>query len=131
MEAIPANNVVALVSSASAAAVSADFTEHGLEAPLMVSNNMVGARLSDETGIVDRALQALFGPLSEQGNYLKQYEEAARNGQTAVAAKAANDEEVERAAAIFEKHGATNVRFFGRLAVTDLTPGSNPSHTSD
>jgi len=97
----------------------------------MVSNDMVGERLSDESGIVDRALQALFGPLSEQGNYLKQYEEAARNGQTVVAAKAANDEEVERAAAIFEKHGATNVRFFGRLAVTDLTPGSNPSHSSD
>jgi len=132
MEAIPANHVVALVrDSATASAVAAALTEQGLEAPLLVSNDMVGERLSAESGIVDRALQTLFGHLSEQGNYLEQYEEAARNGQTVVAVKANNDEEVQRAASILEKHGAADVRFFGRLAVTDLTPASNPSHTSD
>lgn len=131
MEAIPANHVVALVrDSATASAVSAALTEHGLEAPLIVSNEMVGERLAAESGIVDRALQTLFGHLSEQGNYLAQYEEAARNGQTVVAVKANNDEEVQRASSILEKHGAVDVRFFGRLAVSDLTSDSNPSAAS-
>jgi hypothetical protein len=131
MEAIPANHVVALVKdSATGSAVSAAFTADGLETPLVVSNDMVGQRLSAKSGLVDRTLQTLFGSLSEQGDYLTQYEGAARNGQTVVAVKANSDDEMRRAAAILEKHGAMDVRFFGRLAVTDLTPESNPSAAS-
>ncbi len=131
MEAIPANNVVALVKdSATGSAVSAAFIADGLETPLVVSNEMVGQRLSAKSGIVDRTLQTLFGSLSEQGDYLTQYEEAARNGQTVVAVKVNSDDEMRRAAVILEKHGAMDVRFFGRLAVTDLTPESNPSAAS-
>ena len=131
-ETIPANHVVALVGdSATASAVAAALTEHGLEAPLIVSNEMVGERLAAESGFVDRALQTLFGHLSEEVNYLDQYEEAARNGQTVVAVKANDDDEIQQASDILQKHGAMNVRFFGRLAVTDLTPDSNPSHGSD
>jgi hypothetical protein len=131
MEAIPANNVVALVKdSATGSAVSAAFIADGLETPLVVSNEMVGQRLSAKSGIVDRTLQTLFGSLSEQGDYLTQYEEAARNGQTVVAVKVTSDDEMRRAAVILEKHGAMDVRFFGRLAVTDLTPESNPSAAS-
>ena len=91
MEATPASHIVALVrDSATASAVSVALSEHGVEAPIIVSGEgeMVGERLAAESGFVDRALQTLFGHLSEQGDYLEQYEEAARNGQTVVAVKA-------------------------------------------
>jgi hypothetical protein len=32
---------------------------------------------------------------------------------------------------VLERHGAQNIRFFSRLAVTDLTPLSNPTPRSD
>jgi hypothetical protein len=80
---------------------------------------------------VERILQRLSNHLSEETQFLDQYEEAVRNGQTVVAVKADGDDEVERAREVLQRHGAMNIRYFGRLAVSDLTPDSNPSARSD
>ena len=40
-------------------------------------------------------------------------------------------DEAEAAKEILERYSARNIRFFGKLAVTDLTPLSNPSSRSE
>jgi hypothetical protein len=125
---IPSNHVLALVKGASSAAEVADeLRDRGLDSPMIVSGEKLSDRLEAESGLVERALQKLFGHLSEQPNYLRQYEEAVRRGQTVVAVKAEDDDEVEVAREVLGKHGAVDVRFFGKMAVTDLSPESNPS----
>jgi hypothetical protein len=129
---IPSNHVMALVrGAASAVAVAEELRDHGLESPLIVSGERLSDRLEAESGLVTRALQRLFGHLSEQTDYLHQYEEAVRRGNTVVAVRAEDDHEVQVAKQVFDKHGAADVRFFGQLAVRDLTPDSNPSAASD
>ena len=129
---IPSNHVVALVrGAASAVSVASELVYRGLEAPLIVSGEKLSDRLEAESGLVARALQTLFGHLSEQTDYLHQYEEAVRRGQTVVAVKAEGQHAVDVARRVLDRHGAVDVRFFGQLAVTDLTPDSNPSAASD
>jgi hypothetical protein len=48
-----------------------------------------------------------------------------------VIAVASDPDEAAQAGEILESEGAVNVRFFGRLAVTDMSPGTNPSAPSD
>ena len=131
-ETIPSNHVVALVKDgATASEVSHDLTRVGLEEAIIVTDPRVGERLEAESGLIARALGRLGNHLSEETSYLDQYEEAVRNGQTVVAVKATGDDEVKQAQTVLQKHGAMNIRFFGRLAVSDLTPDSNPSMGSD
>ena len=128
---IPSNHVIGLVGgAATAAALAAELTERGLEAPILVSGERLSDRLEAESGLVERALQRLFRHLSEETNYLHQYEEAVRRGQTVVAVKTERYEDVELARGILDKYGAIDVRFFGRLAISDLTPDSDPSGAS-
>src|SRR5262249_18069364 len=69
--------------------------------------------------------------LSEEPNYLAQYQEEARNGREVIAVKVEGQQQVQAVAEIMERYGARNVRHFGALAVADLTPMSNPSKPSD
>ena len=71
----------------------------------------------------------LAGHLSDETSYLDQYQEATKNG-SLVLAVPANGEQTNRVREILELHGAVNIRYFGRLAVTDLTPQTNPSAPS-
>jgi hypothetical protein len=131
-ETIPSNHVVALVKDSSTASeVSNELKRAGLDETIIVTEPRVGERLEAENGIVGRVLGRLGNHLSEEPSYLDQYEEAVRNGQTVVAVKATGDDEVRRAQDVLQKHGAMNIRHFGRLAVSDLTPDSNPSMGSD
>ncbi len=63
--------------------------------------------------------------------YLDQYQEATRNGGVVLAVGADQGEEADRAREIMELEGAMNIRYFGKLAVTDMTPPTNPSAPSD
>lgn len=131
-ETIPGNHVVALVKDeATGSEVAEELTSEGFERPTVVSDSRVGERLEAESGIVARVLQRFSNHLSEETRYLDQYEEAVRNGQTVVAVKAEGHNQVQRVNRVLQKHGATNVRYFGRLAVSDLSPDSNPSMASD
>ena len=68
----------------------------------------------------------LAGHLSDETVYLDQYQEATNNG-SLVLAVPANGEQTDRVREILELHGAVNIRYFGRLAVTDLTAQTDPS----
>jgi hypothetical protein len=117
MAGVPTNHVVALVGGAStASSIASEMRDRGLDA---------------ESGLVARGLQKLFGPMSEQSNYLRQYEEAVRRGQTVIAVKAEGRYAVNLARQVLDRHGASDIRLFGQLAVTDLSPDSNPSVGSD
>jgi hypothetical protein len=80
-------------------------------------------------------LSQLFGllanPLSEEASYLAQYREATEAGQQVIAVTVKEDGQMEEARNILERYGASNIRFFGRLAVSDLSPQSNPSVFTD
>jgi hypothetical protein len=131
-ETIAPNHVLGVVSGEGALdAIQNDLRDMGLPDPILVRDENVGERLEAESTLPMRVLQRLFNHLSEETNYLNQYEEAARQGQTIVAVKADNEDEVELARKVLSRHGAVDIRFFGRLAVSDLTPESNPSAGSD
>jgi hypothetical protein len=129
---IPGNHVLALVKdSATASKVAGELAELGLDEATIVTDPMVGELLEAENGLLARALQRLSHHLSEETNYLDQYEEAVRKGQTVVAVKATGHDKIRQAKEVLQKHGAMDIRYFGRLAVSDLTPDSNPSMASD
>jgi hypothetical protein len=76
-------------------------------------------------------IETMAGHLSDETGYLDQYKEAAEAGSTVLAVGAEQGEPADRAREILELEGAVNVRYFGRLAVTDMTPETNPSAPSD
>jgi hypothetical protein len=76
-------------------------------------------------------MEKLAGHLSDETGYLDQYKEATEKGDVVVAVGADQGDEADRARDILELEGAVNVRYFGRLAVTDMTPPTNPSAPSD
>src|SRR5690606_21468573 len=79
-----------------------------------------------------RALvERLAGHLSDETGYLDQYQEATEQGAVVLAVGADQGEEADRVRQILELEGAVNVRYFGRLAVTDMTPETNPSAPSE
>jgi hypothetical protein len=129
-ETIAPNHVVAVVASRDKASeIAGEVEAAGLPEAIVITDDQVGERLEAESTLPMRVFQRMFNHLSEEINYLNQYEEAARRGQTVVAVKAENDDEVETAKGILSKHGAVDIRYFGRMAVSDLTPDSNPSAT--
>jgi len=76
-------------------------------------------------------MEKLAGHLSDETGYLDQYKEATENGDVVLAVGADQGDAADRARDILEREGAVNVRYFGRLAVTDMTPSTNPSAPSD
>ena len=85
----------------------------------------------ENSGILTKVLKAAQDHLSEEPNFLAQYQEEARNGNEVIAVKADNQEQANEIKDILDRHGARNVRFFGTLAVADLTPESNPTARSE
>ena len=125
--AIPGNRVVALLSDAqSGFAVRGALAAAGLEDATLVSGLGPGERLEIEDGSLVRMLHRLSSP-SRETRYLDSYEDAARNGQTVIVVKAIGHTEVRRAKEVLQKYGATDIRYFGRLAVSELATGSRTS----
>jgi len=129
---LPRNHVLAVVDGSDAAAStvielrSAGFNEtlalHGTEFQEAVGSN------DDKTGnFLIKALKSIPESLSEESNYLAQYQEQATRGRSIIAVKAANHEEAEAIGEVLRRSGAGNVRFFGALAVSDLSGLANPS----
>ena len=84
----------------------------------------------EKSGIIGSIVKGIQDHLSEEQNYLQQYVEEARRGREVVAVGVHSDDQVGAARNLLQQHGAENIRFFGRLAVHDLTPESNPSTRS-
>jgi hypothetical protein len=84
----------------------------------------------EQAGPISSLFKAIQDHLSEEPNYLAQYQEEARSGNEVLALKVDSREHTEAVREILERHGARNIRFFGRLAVSDLTPASNPTPRS-
>lgn len=131
-ETVPSNHVLALVKNIQTAVSAADELEGmDFERPIIVTNEHVGERLEQESGLLARLFQRMSNHLSEETKFLEQYEQAVRDGSIVIAVKASGEEDVERVTEVLKRHHAMNLRFFGVLAVSDLTPDSNPSAGSD
>jgi hypothetical protein len=85
----------------------------------------------EQAGPLEKVLKAIGDHLSEQPNYLSQYQEEARNGRVVLAVRAKNGDDAQRAADILHSQGGQNIRYFGALAVADLSPLSNPSSRAE
>jgi hypothetical protein len=84
----------------------------------------------ENAGLLTKALRAVQDHLSEETNYLHQYQEEARVGKQVVTVPAKDIHEAEQARDVLERHGAHNIRFFDSLAVVDLEL-TNPTARSD
>jgi len=131
---IPNNHVIAVIDGAGAAEDAArDLERSGYTHTVLFSGNEVAETLDakgETSGPVTKVLRAVQDHFSEQPNYLAQYQEEARNGNVVLAVEAGERERIDEARMILERYGARNLRHFGALAVTDLTPDSNPSTRS-
>ena len=78
-----------------------------------------------------KALKSIPEHLSEESDYLAQYQEEAEKGGSIVAVKTLDRDRMQEVQDILERFGARNMRFFGGLMVTDLSAASNPSATED
>jgi hypothetical protein len=92
--------------------------------------NEVDAK-GEKANPLEKVLKAIGDHLSEQPNYLSQYQEEARNGNVVLAVRVKNGDEAQRAADLLHEKGGQNIRYFGALAVADLSPMSNPSSRSE
>jgi hypothetical protein len=131
---IPNNHVMAVMPSSGAVeSAKSELVRNGFGENELLRGES-GAREVDakgDSGAVAKVVKGLADHLSEQQNYLAQYEEEARNGAPVLAVHVKNEEEAEAAKEILEHYSARNIRFFGKLAVHDLSPGTNPSSRSE
>jgi hypothetical protein len=126
---IPGNAVVGVMSGSSSVddAVSR-LKRAGFEEVLVMPH--VDAK-GEGTNPISALIEKLSGHLSDETGYLQQYKEATENGSTVLAVPADQGEEADKVREIMELGGAVNIRYFGRLAVTDMTVETNPSAPSD
>jgi hypothetical protein len=131
-EDLPRNHVLAIIDGNEAAAKAAlelqhagfpeTFVFHGDEL-----SETVGAQDEKKGNFLTRALQSIPEHLSEESDFLDQYQEEAKKGGTVIAVKTEDRDRARIVGDILERHGARNARFFGGLMVTDLSATTNPS----
>ncbi|MPZ49461.1 MAG: hypothetical protein GEU75_09225 [Dehalococcoidia bacterium] len=130
-ETIPNNHVVAVISGPAAAeAVTRELQQDGFDQLLLFRGNDIAETVDpkgENAGPLAKLVKAVQDHLSEEPNFLTQYQEEARNGNDVVAVQVQNKDQAYEVKEILERHGARNLRFFGLLSVTDLSPESNPS----
>jgi hypothetical protein len=129
------NHVVAVINGAESSQQAVEqLRAAGYKEPLVLTGEE-GAKHIDahgqEGGIFSRLMRTVEDHLSDSTNYLAQYEEEARAGHHIVTVEVASRDLAERAREVLDHNGAQNIRFFGRLAVTDLSPETNPSHRAE
>ncbi|HXH20958.1 MAG TPA: hypothetical protein VNN10_02935 [Dehalococcoidia bacterium] len=132
---LPDNHVMAVIDGhQEAEAAAADLRTQGFESTRLLRGDditrEVDPKAERSTGIA-KAVKALQDHFSEEFNYLAQYQEEARAGHDVVAVLVRDPEQADSVREILENHGARNVRFFGRLAITDMSPESNPTTRSE
>lgn len=126
---IPSNHVVGVISgNRSADDAVSRLTKAGYDDVLVLHQV---DQLGENTNPLSALLEKLSGHLSDETGFLDQYKEAAERGDVVLAVGAEHGEEADKVREIMELEGATNIRYFGRLAVTDMTPPTNPSAPSD
>jgi hypothetical protein len=126
---IPANHVVGVVSGEGAVDRAKQALQRaGFDEVLVMDHvDATGEGVNPISSIIEK----LAGHLSDQVGYIEQYQEQTDAGGTVLAVKVDDHEQAERVRGTMETFGAVNIRFFGRLAVSDLTPATNPSAPSD
>ena len=125
---IPANHVVGVVSGdGSVDRAKKALERDGFDEVLVMDRvDATGEGVNPISGFIEK----LAGHLSDQTGYLDQYKEQTEAGGTVIAVKVHDHEAAEQARATMELMGAVNIRHFGRFAVSDLTPETNPSAPS-
>jgi hypothetical protein len=135
LEQIPTNHVIAVIAGSDSALAARDELEKaGFERPVLLRDEGAARAMDakgEHSGPIAQVFKAIQDHLSEQQNYIAQYEEEARAGNDVIAVSVKDRDHAEMAREVLERHGARNLRFFGRLAVTDLTPTTNPSSRSE
>jgi hypothetical protein len=131
---LPNNHVVGVLSGEDAAqALRSDLEQAGFQGTHLFHGEDIARTVDakgEHSGPLGAVVKAIQDHLSEEQNYLAQYQEEARAGHEVIAVKVAGREQAEDVRAVLERHGARNIRFFGRLAVADLSPDSNPTPRS-
>jgi hypothetical protein len=132
---IPNNHVIAVLPSDGAikSAIS-DLTRNGFDDNTVLRGEGVTNEVdpkAENSGAIGNLARAVGDHLSEEQNFLAQYQEEARSGNAVLAIHVKDKDQAEAATQILEKYSARNIRFFGKLAVTDLSPLSNPSTRSE
>lgn len=132
---IPDNHVLAVMPSQGASkSAMGDLERSGFTDNTVMRGEAVAREVDakgDKSGPIGKVVKALADHMSEQQNYLAQYEEEARNGNAVLAVHVKGEQEADAAKEILERYSGRNIRFFGKLAVTDMTPLSNPSSRSE
>ena len=134
-DSVPDNHVLAVISGSSAGeGLSRALEREGFQQTVLFQGDDVAEHVDpkgENSGPFAKLVRAVQEHLSEQPNYLMQYQEEARNGNLVVAVHVDNRDQAEQVRKVLENNGAHNVRFFGKFAVTDMTPDTNPSLRSE
>lgn len=135
-DSVSGDYVLAVVGTPGAAAKAVDELVSRGHQPASVLSERDFAELLDPTGSeaggIKGFLKRLAGHLSEQPNFQAQYQEEAAAGKGIVAVHVKDRQEAETdVSRILATHGALNMRHFGTLAVTDLSPDTNPNSQGD
>ncbi len=125
---IPSNHVVGVISGSKSADDAVNrLHKAGYEDVLVMHHvDTMGEGVNPLSALLER----LSGHLSDETGYLDQYQEATDRGDVVLAVGADHGEAADRVREIMELEGAANIRYFGKLAVTDMTPPTNPSAAS-
>jgi hypothetical protein len=128
---VPNNHVLAVLSGEAAADVARKALEReGYETTVVFRGDEVAETIDpkgEHSGPLGFIVKAVEDHLSEEQTYLAQYQEEARAGKEVVAVPVEDRDHADAARDVLERHGAQNIRYFGTLAVHDLTPETNPS----
>src|SRR4051812_46440552 len=117
MPGLPKNYVIALLSSVSTAGETvADLARHGYGKTQIFEGDALHDKIDakgGDTGGLGKIVKKVEDHFSEETNFLAQYEEEARRGNAVIAVHAGDRDHAEEVAAVLERHGARNLRFFG------------------
>jgi hypothetical protein len=126
---IPSNHVVGVIGGSKSVDTAVGKLRRAGYEDVLVLHRVDGA--GEGVNPLSALFERLAGHLSDETGFLNQYREATEKGDTVLAVGADQGEEADKARDILELEGAVNVRYFGRLAVTDMSPSTNPSAPSD
>jgi hypothetical protein len=126
---IPSNHVVGVIGGSKSAETAVVKLRRAGYEEVLVMHRVDGA--GEGVNPLSALVERLAGHLSDETGFLDQYKEAAEKGDAVVAVGAEQGAPADKARDILELEGAVNVRYFGRLVVTDMTPNTNPSASSD
>ena len=125
---IPSNHVVGVISSSKSVGDAKNkLKAAGFEEVVVMSHV---DKAGEGVNPISALMEMLAGQLSDETGYLDQYQEATNSGSLIIAVPVDHDQ-VDQVREILELQGAANIRYFGRLAVTDLSPSTNPSAQSN